>query len=36
MSFKVFKYKCVQKTNVGSNKRATRCQQVYVVSYSLL
>jgi len=26
----------VQKANVGSNKKATRCQQVYVVSYSLL
>jgi len=30
MSFKVCKNttRCVQKANVGSNKKATRCQQV--------
>ena len=28
--------RCVQKANVGSYNKATRCQQVYVVSYSLL
>ena len=34
MSFKVCKYMCVQKANVGSNKKATGYQQLYIVSYS--
>jgi len=29
-------HRCVQKANVGSNKKATRCQQLNVVSYSLI
>ena len=36
MSFKVCKYMCVQKANVGSNKKATGYQQLYIVSYSLI
>jgi len=34
MSFEVCKYTGVLKVNIGGNKKATRYQQVYVVSYS--